>query len=384
MEILLSQKNKEKLLNVVNDHGNTPLHYACFWRHADICIALISHGAPIGPVNKYGKVPLQFAGSTLQTRIRSYAEKNGLSTTTIVASTQALRSVDQVETDAKAKRIAQVRKQFWDMGSTSIVCGDLLFKMEKCDVFYGKCLGKLSIIKKYAVRGTPVTHDMVTKFKSDIEPLQLIAHECLLAVSGACFEVSNLAIVFESESTQTLQDILHDASVELQILDVIVMALDVCQAMQYLYANGSSHLSLKSQNVIVTTENRVKLMDYGLYNTPVGLLSDNTEKIFEPHWMPPEVLVSGKVTDAQSTDVYSFGILLCELVTRLYPFADTNHMTVGLRVALEGWRPDVPDYVPIHIKRLMELCWHEEPESRPSFTDVVTVLEKIMQSDIVV
>ena len=70
-------------------------------------------------------------------------------------------------------------------------------------------------------------------------------------------------------------------------------------------------------------------------------------------------------------DVYSFGIVMWETASRSDPFAGIPPFQVVFAVGNSGLRPDIPDDCPPPIAALMQQCWHESAESRPSFDVVV-------------
>lgn len=100
-----------------------------------------------------------------------------------------------------------------------------------------------------------------------------------------------------------------------------------------------------------------QVMDYGFYNTLLGQFGESSDKLLEPEWIAPELLKNCYATEPNAADVYSFGILLYEMVTRQLPYANMNGMIVGLKVAVEGERPIIPMYVPAPLSELMQLCW---------------------------
>ena len=61
-------KNKADI-NFVNEHGNTPLHYACFWGYSEIAEDLVNFGAYVSVANKYGEIPLDKCGGSVAKRL---------------------------------------------------------------------------------------------------------------------------------------------------------------------------------------------------------------------------------------------------------------------------------------------------------------------------
>jgi serine/threonine protein kinase len=92
----------------------------------------------------------------------------------------------------------------------------------------------------------------------------------------------------------------------------------------------------------------------------------------------PEVIRGEKYSE--KADVFSFGIIMWEVLTRKQPFAGSNFMGVSLDV-LEGRRPAVPNDCPIAFKKMMKKCWHADASKRPAMEDVVLRLECMAGKD---
>ena len=97
-----------------------------------------------------------------------------------------------------------------------------------------------------------------------------------------------------------------------------------------------------------------------------------------PCWTAPEV-IRGEKYDERA-DVYSFGVIMWEVVTRKEPFAGRNFMGVSLDV-LEGRRPAIPGDCPADFRKVMKRCWHASADKRPSMDDVLTFLAKHLDAD---
>jgi serine/threonine protein kinase len=136
------------------------------------------------------------------------------------------------------------------------------------------------------------------------------------------------------------------------------------------------HRDLKPSNLLVDESWNVKVADFGF----ARIKEENVTmtRCGSPCWTAPEVIKGDKYTE--SADVYSFGIIMWEVLTRRQPFAGRNFMGVSLDV-LEGRRPQVPPDCPPDFKKLMKRCWHGQADKRPRMDEVVETLSKWVGSE---
>jgi len=87
--------------------------------------------------------------------------------------------------------------------------------------------------------------------------------------------------------------------------------------------------------------------------------------------MAPELLRFGKASAA--ADVYSYGIMMWELLTGQVAFTGWQWGAIIENVALSGQRPPIPEDAPEDYRLLMERCWHQQPQQRPTFERVSTL-----------
>lgn len=95
-------------------------------------------------------------------------------------------------------------------------------------------------------------------------------------------------------------------------------------------------------------------------------------------WMAPEVIRHESYDN--SADVYSFAIVLWQLITREEPFANLGQIEAAVAASMESGRPPFPPDTPRPIQDLIEQCWDDDPRARPSFEAISKSLEEIKKS----
>lgn len=209
-----------------------------------------------------------------------------------------------------------------------------------------------------------------------------LRHPNVLLFMGACTTPGNMAIVTELLVGGNGEQVLRDPSLDLSVFRRLGMALDVAQGMAWLHASKPQiiHRDLKPSNLLLDDQLRVKVCDFGLS----AIKENETEKLQDtdsvpgtPLWMAPEVLM-GKPFDA-SSDVYSFGVVLWEMMTKeeVYP-EFTSFGAFKRAICYKHHRPTMPKGLPQSLCDLMERCWHREPTQRPTFTQIIAMLQRIL------
>jgi len=164
--------------------------------------------------------------------------------------------------------------------------------------------------------------------------------------------------------------------------------LQIAEALAYAHEHGVIHRDLKSANIMITTEGRVKVLDFGLAkripengneHTPQDLgLTRPGFVMGTPTQLPPEVL-GGTTADARS-DVWSFGVVLYEMASGKFPFRGTS-----MSELLDAIRRDPPTplsaRIPIGIQALILRCLAKEPGQRyQSASEIRAAIEALQQA----
>ena len=160
----------------------------------------------------------------------------------------------------------------------------------------------------------------------------------------------------------------------------INIACQVCAAMEYLARNRVIHRDLAARNVLLTTGPVAKVADFGLSRTlRDAYYVSSGKKPLPVRWMPLEAIMYSKFSSA--SDVWSFGVLLWEVLTKCQEIPFDELDTEDLLVAIEkGYRLQCPEGCPEDLyNQVMLACWRQDPHERPSFSDLLTTLRAMSQ-----
>ncbi|GMP33720.1 hypothetical protein CsSME_00006916 [Camellia sinensis var. sinensis] len=142
--------------------------------------------------------------------------------------------------------------------------------------------------------------------------------------------------------------------------------------MQYLHSLGILHRDLKSENLLLGEDMCVKVADFGIscLESQCGSAKGFTSTY---RWMAPEMIKEKHHT--KKVDVYSFGIVLWELLTALTPFDNMTPEQAAFAVCQKNARPPLPSTCPVAFRHLINRCWSSNPNKRPHFEEIVNILE---------
>ncbi|XP_028419428.1 retinal guanylyl cyclase 2 [Perca flavescens] len=210
------------------------------------------------------------------------------------------------------------------------------------------------------------------------ELMKDMRHENVNPFLGFFHDCGVFAIVTEFCSRGSLEDLVLNDDVKLDWMFKSSLLLDLIKGMKYLHHRGVCHTRLKSRNCVVDGRFVLKVTDYG-YNTVLEAqkfpyMETPAEELL---WTAPENLRSGQpeLHGTLSGDVYSFAIIMQEVVVRGPPFCmmdlSATDIIEKIRKPPPLFRPVVSaDYAPLECIQLMKQCWNEQPEKRPNFEEI--------------
>jgi len=147
---------------------------------------------------------------------------------------------------------------------------------------------------------------------------------------GACVKRPDLFLVTEYLVNGSIRELLDNKELLVEPEHIRRFCIDSCKGMAYLHSRKVIHRDLKTHNLLIDEYWNVKVADFGLSRFMIDLDTTMTA-CGTPSWAAPEVL--RKQHYSQKADIYSFGICLWEMVTRLRPYANLTPYQVILSVA---------------------------------------------------
>jgi len=205
----------------------------------------------------------------------------------------------------------------------------------------------------------------------EINIMKKLHHPNVVLFIGLCNVPPNLAIVTEL-LTGSMWNLLHDKGVVLDGKLELKLILDTAKGMNYLHLFKPPvlHRDLKSPNLLVDSHFNVKIADFGLARIKASLMTGNLGTC---QYMAPEVIQSKNYTE--KADVYSFGLVMWEVLTRQVPYQGMQPMQIAFGVCQQNLRPPLPPQAPQQLVSVMVQCWAQDPAQRPSFADVLNSLK---------
>ncbi|KAG5530124.1 hypothetical protein RHGRI_030484 [Rhododendron griersonianum] len=281
---------------------------------------------------------------------------------------------EQIEPSSKSSpeyvKIPTDGSDVWEIDASLLKFANKVGSGSFGDLYKGTYCSQEVAIK--VLKADLLNKDMLTEFAQEVFIMRKIRHKNVVQFIGACTRPPNLCILTEFMSSGSIYNFLHKQRGAFKFPALLKVALDVSKGMNYLHQNNIIHRDLKTANLLMDEHEVVKVADFGVarVQTQPGVMTAETGTY---RWMAPEV-IEHKPYDHKA-DVFSFGVVLWELLTGEVPYLYLTPLQAAVGVVQKGLRPTIPKNTNPKLVELLERCWQQNPTLRPDFSEIIEMLQ---------
>ncbi len=209
--------------------------------------------------------------------------------------------------------------------------------------------------------------NFIVKFRTEAQSAAGLEHPNIVNIYDVGCEQGNHYIVMEYVEGITLKTYIEKKG-QLSFKEALSIAIQVGRGIQAAHSKGIIHRDIKPQNVIISTEGKVKVTDFGIARV-ASANTINAEVMGSVHYASPEQARNGFVTN--TSDIYSLGIVMYEMVTGRVPFDGDSMVAVAIQhlqeemTAPSTYAPNLP----ISLEKIILKCTQKSPDRRYASMD---------------
>ena len=204
---------------------------------------------------------------------------------------------------------------------------------------------------------------LVQRFEREAKMSASFQHENIVHIYDY-WKKPDYCIVMEYVDGTDLADVLEKSGA-LPVDVGIMIALQVCSALDYAHMRGLIHRDIKPGNIMIKRNGEVKLMDFGIAHTKkLQTLTQPGTFLGTPAYMSPEQIL-GQALDVQS-DIFCVGIVLYEMFTGIKPFQEEENRSVTAKILKDRFLSprSLNSRIPRRLQRVIKKCLRKKPHRR--------------------
>ena len=225
-------------------------------------------------------------------------------------------------------------------------------------------------IMKSEYLGDENRDEYLHRFRREAQAAGALSHPAIVTI----FDVGDAYFVMEFVEGTSLQAMIAQKG-HLGLGEALAILAPVAAALDYAHAHGVVHRDVKPANIVVDTDGRPKLLDFGVAHLTTSIMTAAGQSLGSPAYMAPEQIAKGEISP--HSDVYSLAVVAYEMLTGHKPFDGDNISSIVYKVVHTPapppcqWNGDLPE----RYDRIFERALAKEPNDRyPSAGALVTAL----------
>ncbi|KAL1440892.1 hypothetical protein MTO96_009063 [Rhipicephalus appendiculatus] len=246
--------------------------------------------------------------------------------------------------------------------------------------FYERCGGGAfgSVYRaKWKSQNLQVAVKKLLVLEKEAQVLSVLSHKNIITFYGAATKAPNFCIITEYAEHGSLYAFLamQENDSMLSFGQILLWGIQIAAGMHYLHQEAPIkviHRDLKSKNVVICSDYTCKICDFGASR----FLGATTRMSRGFNSVVIQCLPS-----SETCDVWSFGVVLWELLTHEVPFKGIEGFQVAWAVVEKEERLTIPSTCPTAFANLMTACWKTDPKERPSFSTILQHLNAMSEDD---
>ncbi|MCL7034463.1 hypothetical protein MKW94_005736 [Papaver nudicaule] len=242
--------------------------------------------------------------------------------------------------------------------------------------FKGVYNGRRVAIEK--IRGCERGNAYQFEIRRDLLELMRCGHKCILQFHGVCIDENHgLCVVFKLMEGGSLHDVILKGK-KLLAREIVRISADVAEGVKFMNDHGVAYRDLNANRILLDRQGNACLGDMGIVTVCQNMGEVMEYETDGYRWLAPEIIAGDpeSVTETWMSNVYSFGMVVWEMVTGEAAYSSYSPVQAAVGIAACGLRPEIPTDCPQTLQSLMTKCWNNCPTKRPQFSEILAILLK--------
>ncbi|PON59885.1 Tyrosine-protein kinase [Parasponia andersonii] len=258
----------------------------------------------------------------------------------------------------------------WLLNSDNLEFVDQIGPNSFKGVYKGKKVGIEKL--KGCEKGTSYDFEL----RKDILELMTCGRRNILQFYGVCVDENHgLCVVSKLMEGGSVYDLMLKSK-KIQTKEIIRIATDVAEGIKFMNDHGVAYRDLNTQRILLDRHGNACLGDMGIVAVCKSVGEAMEYETDGYRWLAPEIIAGDPecVTETWMSNVYSFGMIIWEMVTGEAAYSAFSPVQAAVGIAACGLRPEIPKDCPQMLRSLMTKCWNNCPSKRPQFSEVLSML----------